>query len=177
VTGHGPSSRRDPGQLLQQTPECVIFIGETLPLDVEGVSTSLAGGAVVVLAPSLDALGRWFPGALRSQSSSLGIASARSGDLEIDLTTHEIRWSGKPVDLSIREFEMLALFGDLPGRVWTFEELMKRIWGSEYVDRMAIHSALKRLRRKLSAAGVGVAIESVRGMGFRLTRSKVSDRA
>ncbi len=64
---------------------------------------------------------------------------------------------------------MLAALAEYPGRVWGFEELNQKVWGTRfYGGKETIHSAVKRLRRKLARAGADVAVESIRGVGFRL---------
>jgi DNA-binding response OmpR family regulator len=56
--------------------------------------------------------------------------------------------------------------------VWTYERLFAAVWGGAYLgDNAILHSAVKRLRRKLRAADGRVEIETVRGVGYRLVPS------
>ncbi|HVK25139.1 MAG TPA: helix-turn-helix domain-containing protein, partial [Actinokineospora sp.] len=81
---------------------------------------------------------------------------------------------GDVLSLSSRDFDLLyALAGD-PGRVWAFAELTTHVWGRPYVgDTQAVVSAVKRLRRSLRAGAPGVQVESVRGVGYRVTVAEV----
>jgi two-component system, OmpR family, response regulator MtrA len=52
--------------------------------------------------------------------------------------------------------------------VWTYQRLFQAVWGGSYLgDTSILHSAVKRLRRKLRAAG-GLSVQTVRGVGYRL---------
>lgn len=91
--------------------------------------------------------------------------------LEIDTAARRVRWAERPLPLSGQELELLALLAARAGRAFSFTELFAGVWGAHYrVDPLVAHSAVRRLRRKLAAAAAGVAIESVRGYGFRLVR-------
>lgn len=93
----------------------------------------------------------------------------RRGDLRIDRRTREVRWRGRVVELSARDFDLLHALSSEPRRVWTFEELTRQVWRTLYLgDSDAVLSAVKRLRRRLAAANVDIAIASVRAVGFRL---------
>lgn len=91
------------------------------------------------------------------------------GDLVIDATRHRVTWQGTPVPLTRLEWQLLGSLASPPVTVWTYERLFGEVWGSSYLgDTSILHSAVKRLRRKLRAAGDGVAVETVRGIGYRL---------
>ncbi|HZN20553.1 MAG TPA: winged helix-turn-helix domain-containing protein [Micromonosporaceae bacterium] len=91
------------------------------------------------------------------------------GDLVIDPTRHRVTWQGIPVPLTRLEWDLLGSLASPPVTVWTYERLFGEVWGSSYLgDTSILHSAVKRLRRKLRAAGDGVAVETVRGVGYRL---------
>ena len=60
----------------------------------------------------------------------------------------------------------------------SFQELVQDVWGASCgVDTTVIHSAVRRLRRKLEGAGVDVGIESVRGYGLRITAQELQPSA
>lgn len=91
------------------------------------------------------------------------------GKLRLDADLREATWCGSPIPLSARDFDLLFSFARDPGRVWAFRELTERVWGRTYIgDTEAVVSAVKRLRRQLRAAGTGVHVVSVRGVGYRL---------
>src|SRR4051812_13951197 len=64
--------------------------------------------------------------------SDRGAANGRRsfGRLEIDLAAHEVRLAGRPVALTAREFELLALLAAHPRQVLTREQIFERVWGS-----------------------------------------------
>ena len=93
----------------------------------------------------------------------------RLGLLEVDRRRANVTWSGLPLDVSHLELEVLACLAASPGVVWTYEELHEAAWGTRYVgDRESVYSLVKRLRRKLTEAGVALDVLAVRGVGFQL---------
>ena len=80
-----------------------------------------------------------------------------------------LRSVGPP--LTGREREILTLLLDHTGEVLTYREIFERVWRTHYLgDPALVHSALKRVRRKLREAGADVVIDAVRGVGFRAGR-------
>ena len=74
-------------------------------------------------------------------------------------------WQGQtPLELTAREFELLQVFLASPGRVFTREVLLAKLWGYDFFgDERVVDSHIKNLRRKLG----GDYIETVRGVGYR----------
>ena len=98
------------------------------------------------------------------------------GKLRLDADLREATWRGSTVPLSAREFDLLFALTRDPGRVWTFAELTTHVWERPYLgDIEAVVSAVKRLRRQLRAAAPGVAVDSVRGVGYRLVVADTPD--
>ena len=91
------------------------------------------------------------------------------GDLEIDRERFEVVMRGRVVELTPKEFELLAVLVETPGRVFRREELLDRVWGrNEFVEPRTVDVHLARLRRKFLAAKTAApAIEAVRGVGYR----------
>jgi len=89
------------------------------------------------------------------------------GALVLDPTALTATVAGEPVVLSRREFELLALLLRHPGRTFTRDFLIDRVWGADYegLDR-AVDTQMVRLRRKLGSFGNH--IEAVWGLGYRL---------
>ena len=86
------------------------------------------------------------------------------GRVEIDLACRAVRAQGALVHLSRLEFELLAALAADPNRVFTKEELLRRVWGFRAIGRTrTLDSHACRLRRKL-----GGAIVTVWGVGYRL---------
>ena len=91
------------------------------------------------------------------------------GDLEIDRYRFEVRVKGRPVELTPKEFELLAILAGAPGRVFGREELLDAVWGRDgFVEPRTVDVHLARLRAKFTTARLPVpAIETVRGVGYR----------
>lgn len=96
--------------------------------------------------------------------------------LEIDLDDHRAYCGPNQLSLTELDLRVLATLAVRAPHVVTFSELHRRAWGDHYLgDGSHIRSAVKRLRRKLYRWCPTLAIESVRGVGFRMGR--VADTA
>jgi DNA-binding response OmpR family regulator len=93
----------------------------------------------------------------------------RAGDLEIDRHRFEVTMKGERVDLTPKEFELLAALVGTPGRVFGREELLDMVWGEDgFVEPRTVDVHLARLRAKFTAARAPMpGIETVRGVGYR----------
>jgi DNA-binding response OmpR family regulator len=91
--------------------------------------------------------------------------------LEIDSSRRSARIDGVDLDLTTKEFGLLAALAQEPGRIVSAEELMQRVW-DERLDPFSnvVRFTMVGLRRKV---GHGIAIETVRGVGYRLRPSLV----
>ena len=88
-------------------------------------------------------------------------------DLTVDLDTREVCQDGRTLELTAREFELLCTFLAAPGRVFTREMLLAKLWGYDfYGDERVVDSHIKNLRRKLERDY----IETVRGVGYRVAK-------
>jgi DNA-binding response OmpR family regulator len=94
----------------------------------------------------------------------------RVGDLTIDVAARRVTSPSGELRLTQREFELLAFLARHPGRAFSREELMERVWRhSFYTDTATVTVHIRRLRAKLAAApGGGELIETVWGVGYRL---------
>ena len=98
------------------------------------------------------------------------------GPLLLDVHTREVTLGGRPVDLTAREFELLAFLMHAPGRVFTREQIYEGVWGYSYLgDSKVIDFFVSSLRKKLGAETDGSLIRTVRGVG--LHRQTMSFRA
>ena len=95
--------------------------------------------------------------------------SLASGMLSMDLGRRKVAVAGRAVDLTPREFAILAVLLRSPGRVFSREVLRDRAFGtaSEALAR-TVDAHVVKLRRKLAAAGPAPAIETVFGVGYRM---------
>lgn len=91
------------------------------------------------------------------------------GDLVVDDRSRQVLLGGRPLPLTRIERALVGHLTSTPVEVWTYERLFTAVWGGAYLgDNAILHAAVKRLRRKLRAAGGPVEIETVRGVGYRL---------
>ncbi len=91
------------------------------------------------------------------------------GDLKLDAEAHKVFRSGQELRLGPTEFRMLTTFMEKPGRVWSREQLLDRVWGRDiYVDSRTVDVHIGRLRKALMARGGENPIRTVRGAGYAL---------
>jgi DNA-binding response OmpR family regulator len=89
------------------------------------------------------------------------------GPVSIDLDMHTARVEGEALDLTRREFELLAYFLHNPRRVLSREKILQQVWGLEYLgESRTIDAHVRRVRSKLGDAAA--LIETVVGVGYRL---------
>lgn len=104
---------------------------------------------------------------LRRRGSADEESRLRYRDLSLDLDTREAMLEDCPLDLTAREFELLHTFLAAPGRVFTREMLLAKLWGYDfYGDERVVDSHIKNLRHKLGRDY----IETVRGVGYRAAK-------
>lgn len=107
---------------------------------------------------------------LRRSGSGQTPAALRIGGLEVDPRRREARLDGRALDLSRREFDLLAYLAARPGEVVTRRELLTEVWQLPYGDDQTIDVHLSWLRRKLGErASAPRYLHTVRGVGVRLT--------
>ncbi|WP_127108794.1 phosphate regulon transcriptional regulator PhoB [Pararhodobacter zhoushanensis] len=91
------------------------------------------------------------------------------GDLTLDPEAHRVHRSGAELHLGPTEFRLLSALMEKPGRVWTREALLDRVWGRDiYVDTRTVDVHIGRLRKALMAQGGDDPIRTVRGAGYSL---------
>lgn len=91
------------------------------------------------------------------------------GDISLDAATHRVQRSGQMIKLGPTEFRLLATFLEKPGRVWSRELLLDRVWGRDiYVDTRTVDVHVGRLRKALCAHGGDDPLRTVRGAGYAL---------
>ena len=88
-------------------------------------------------------------------------------DLMLNLATYQANIAGAPIDLTYMEYELLRFFVTNPGRVWSREQLLSRVWGYDYFGgARTVDVHVRRLRSKLGeerASWIG----TVRSVGYR----------
>ncbi|GGD35951.1 phosphate regulon transcriptional regulator PhoB [Sinisalibacter lacisalsi] len=90
-------------------------------------------------------------------------------DILLDGETHRVTRGGAEVRLGPTEFRLLATLMEKPGRVWSREQLLDRVWGRDiYVDTRTVDVHIGRLRKALGRDGGTDPIRTVRGAGYAL---------
>jgi len=89
------------------------------------------------------------------------------GPLALNLGTYQAAIEGRPLDLTFMEYELLRFLAAHPGKVFTREALLSRVWGYEYFGgARTVDVHVRRLRAKLGEEHVHL-IETVRSVGYR----------
>jgi DNA-binding response OmpR family regulator len=91
----------------------------------------------------------------------------RMGAISLNQATYEVFVQRAPVELTLKEYQLLLFLMQNPGRVFTRGDLLDRVWGSDYFGgTRTVDVHIRRLRAKTEPAGD--LIETVRGVGYRL---------
>ncbi|SMX35038.1 phosphate regulon transcriptional regulator PhoB [Actibacterium lipolyticum] len=90
-------------------------------------------------------------------------------DILLDAETHKVFRAEKLLKLGPTEFRLLSTFMEKPGRVWSREQLLDRVWGRDiYVDTRTVDVHIGRLRKALCQFGGDDPVRTVRGAGYAL---------
>ena len=94
------------------------------------------------------------------------------GDLRLDLRARRVLRPGREVPLTAREFDLLAYLVRRAGQVVSKQEILAGVWDDDFEgDPNVVEVYVARLRRKLDDAAGGAPIETVRGAGYRVSRT------
>jgi DNA-binding response OmpR family regulator len=177
--------------VLTLDPEAVLVDAAEHPAHAWTVSTALREReprVPVVLVLERDTIDRYpwhevadefvYPGApaaevrvrlamLRRRAGSGDGTVIRLGSLAIDTESYRVTASGRPLDLTFKEFELLRFLATTPGRVYTRPALLREVWGYDfYGGTRTVDVHVRRLRAKLGPEHEHL-IETVRGVGYR----------
>ncbi|HEU5302097.1 MAG TPA: response regulator transcription factor [Acidimicrobiia bacterium] len=95
------------------------------------------------------------------------------GDLVLNLETYQAALGDRPLDLTYMEYELLKFFATHPGKAFTREQLLSRVWGYEYYGgARTVDVHVRRLRAKLGEEHAGL-IQTVRSVGYRFGQSRI----
>ena len=90
-------------------------------------------------------------------------------DIKLDPESHRVHRAEQVLKLGPTEFRLLTTFMEKPGRVWSREQLLDRVWGRDiYVDTRTVDVHIGRLRKALCAFGGDDPLRTVRGAGYAL---------
>jgi two-component system phosphate regulon response regulator PhoB len=104
----------------------------------------------------------------RSRPASIGEV-LEYADIRLDSETHKVTRGEDLLKLGPTEFRLLATFMEKPGRVWSREQLLDRVWGRDiYVDSRTVDVHIGRLRKALCQHGGEDLLRTVRGAGYAL---------
>lgn len=90
-------------------------------------------------------------------------------ELTVDIDRYEVYFEGVKIDLTTREFQVLAYFAENPGRVLSKEMIFNHVWGDDYGDIGTVAVHIKSIRDKLGEKEV---IKTVWGVGYKLVIAK-----
>jgi two-component system phosphate regulon response regulator PhoB len=95
----------------------------------------------------------------------------RYADLAMDLTAHRVSRSGKAIHLGPTEFRLLRHFLQHPGRVFSREQLLDRVWGHDAeLEIRTVDVHIRRLRKALNSTGGEDLLRTVRSVGYALDK-------
>jgi two-component system phosphate regulon response regulator PhoB len=104
----------------------------------------------------------------RVRPSTMGVV-LEFEDIRLDTETHRVFRGEKVLKLGPTEFRLLTAFMEKPGRVWSREQLLDRVWGRDiYVDTRTVDVHVGRLRKALCVHGDADPVRTVRGSGYAL---------
>ena len=99
----------------------------------------------------------------------------RSGPLTIDRRGRKVLWKGEELDVRPKEYELLELLLRRANEVITRTVIAESVWGSTFVTDDTINTTVSSVRRRLrdvDSEAAGIVIETVRGVGYRLTTAE-----
>ncbi|MFN3846971.1 MAG: phosphate regulon transcriptional regulator PhoB [Paracoccaceae bacterium] len=104
----------------------------------------------------------------RVRPSTIGVV-LEWDDIRLDPETHRVYRGNHVLKLGPTEFRLLSTFMEKPGRVWSREQLLDRVWGRDiYVDSRTVDVHIGRLRKSLMLHGGEDPLRTVRGAGYAL---------
>jgi DNA-binding response OmpR family regulator len=110
-------------------------------------------------------------GQVRATADEASPTVLEDGPLRVDVGGHTASVDGHSLDLTPKEFDLLAMLVRNPGRAFARDYLLDKVWGYEYggLDTRTVDTHVLRLRKKLG--NVGNRIETVWGVGYRFARA------
>lgn len=109
---------------------------------------------------------------LRRQGKLDADAKLLIGGLELDTASHRVQINGKPIKLGPIEYRLLYFFVKHSDRVYSREQLLDRVWGTNvYVEERTVDVHIRRLRKALTVDGFEKRVETIRGAGYLFNSS------
>ena len=104
----------------------------------------------------------------RSKPSNLDDQLSYKNMITMDLKTFRVKREGKIVKLNPKEFELLRLFLENPGKVFSRDQLLDKIWGDVNVELRTVDVHIRRLRKNINISNTKDLIRTVRSSGYSL---------
>ncbi len=109
---------------------------------------------------------------LRHTAGQMGTDLLVYQGLSMDLVQHKVSLGEHVISLGPLEFKLLRVFMEAPGRVWSRDQLLDRVWGDNLnVDTRTVDVHIGRLRKALAKASAVDFVRTVRGFGYSLDTS------
>jgi two-component system, OmpR family, phosphate regulon response regulator PhoB len=110
---------------------------------------------------------------IRRAQPSMAENVLRYADLAMDLVAHRVSRADTPIHLGPTEFRLLRHFLQHPGRVFSREQLLDRVWGDDAeLEMRTVDVHIRRLRKALNIGGGGDLLRTVRSVGYALDRAR-----
>jgi two-component system phosphate regulon response regulator PhoB len=108
---------------------------------------------------------------LRRRAPEVAGEALAYGPLRLDPVRHEIEVGGRPLKMGLTEFKLLAYLMAHPDRVFTRAQLLDGVWGDHvFIEERTVDVHMLRLRKALAPAGAQHMVQTVRGLGYRLSQ-------
>ena len=104
----------------------------------------------------------------RSNPSNLDDELSYKKTIIMNLKTHRVKREGKEVRLNPKEFDLLKLFMENPGKVFSRDQLLDKIWGNINVEPRTVDVHIRRLRKNINVNNTKDLIRTVRSSGYSL---------
>ena len=104
----------------------------------------------------------------RSNPSNLDDELSYKKTLTMNLKTHRVKREGTYVKLNPKEFDLLKLFLQNPGKVFSRDQLLDKVWGNINVEHRTVDVHIRRLRKNININGTKDLIRTVRSSGYSL---------
>ncbi|MCF6136549.1 response regulator transcription factor [Alkalihalobacillus berkeleyi] len=91
------------------------------------------------------------------------------GQIDLSFQQKEVTVNKQPIYFPVKEFDVLYLLASYPNQIFTRNQLIDKVWGADFTgDDRTVDVHIKRIREKLKPLQSGVAIKTIRGLGYRL---------
>ena len=104
----------------------------------------------------------------RSNPTSLDEELNYKNTITMNLKTHRVKREGSAVKLNPKEFDLLKLFMENPGKVFSRDQLLDKIWGNVNVEPRTVDVHIRRLRKNINVHNTKDLIRTVRSSGYSL---------